>query len=352
MRRFIVTMVVGLVAALLPAVVGSAEPVGPPRVTIKISDTQVAQGSTIRVAGRARPARSQPLKLQANYGRGWRTLERSASSARGRYVFTEKVKTLDRRSYRVCAIGRSATCSRAVTVNVRSTGAKTQPSLRVTGVASEVLMPGERHDISGIASADLVGKAVYLQLATEDEGWSSISEPAVVAEDGTWRLTAPAKQAGRRLPLRVYAPPTRSTHSAWAFVNGITVYGWRYLDRFRELAGWKEHESASVDAVTYPRSVWAAAGYTYFEVNLGRECTTLAASVGLSDTSPATARKTLTVTGDSQELFRQTGVKRGETTEIDVDVTGVSRLRIDDNPENGDAYPAILGNARVLCAFS
>ena len=154
----------------------------------------------------------------------------------------------------------------------------------------------------------------------------------------------------RSLARRVYAPATGTTHAVAIALNPFTVYGWYYLDTFDEVAGGKDEDASTVNGVTYPRSVWAD-DWDYFEVNLGRACKTLTASMGLSDNASTSARETSTITGDSRQLFRKTGVKLGEMTPLSIDVTGILRLRIDDTHESGNDWQIVYGDARVLCAY-
>jgi len=343
-------VVLGLLAALLPAAVSlTAEAAGPHTVYIKVSRSTVSPGATVRISGSVLPKRSRPLKLLMNTGRGWKRVKSTYTTSGGRYSFSHKVKGRSR-SYRVCKIGGSAACSRVVRVTVRAGagGGHSQPSLAVTGVASYELTTDQSYAISGTASADLIGKAVYLQLYS-DSSWSSISAAAVVGAGGAWSISTPASQAGRNLSLRIYAPATGSTYSATAALSPFTVYGWYYLDTFDTVAGYRDEDSTAVNGVTYPRSVWAEDAY--FEVNLSRACKTFVASMGLSDNASTSARETATLTGDSRQLFRKTGVKLGEMTPLTIDVTGILRLRFDDTHESGNDWQVVYGDARVLCAY-
>ena len=356
MRRFVVSVVLGVTAALLPAAVSTpADAAGPHTVFVQISRAKVSSGSTVRIFGSVLPQRSRPLKLLMSTGRGWKPVKTTMTSANGRYSFKHRVKGKTR-VYRVCKIGGSQRCSRTVKVKVRGAGGgggggasgQSQPAISVTSVAAYELTTDQGYSIAGTASADLIGKAVYLQLYSNSE-WSSISAAAVVAPDGTWSIGAPASQAGRNLTLRVYAPATRSTLAASAALSPFTVYGWYYLDTFDAVAGYMDDGSAAINGVTYSRSAWAE--WDYFEINLSRACKTFSAFVGLDDEASTTSRETATITGDSRQLYRKTGVKLGEMTPVTIDVTGILRLRIDDTHETGSNWQVVYGDARVLCAY-
>lgn len=358
-RRIVMLTIAALVFAGLPAIViaGSAEAKVSHKVFVKVNHRVVKKGAKVRIYGSVLPQRSRPLKLMRSYGGKWRAIKQTVTTPGGSYGFTDKVTNKRSRYYRVCKIGGSATCSRAVKVKVRGSKgggggggvSQTQPAITVTGVAAYELTTDGSYDISGTASGDLIGKTVYLQLFA-DSAWSAISSAAYVNADGTWHIVARANQAGRDLALRVYAPATRTTKSAGAGMSPFTVYGWYYLDTYDEVSGDKYSDSIDINGVTYPRSVYADSWDDYFEVNLSRACKTFSASMGFSDSTSSTARDTSIITGDSRELYRMSNVRLGVMTPLSIDITGVLRLRIEQVQDSGSAS-IVYGDARVLCAY-
>jgi hypothetical protein len=345
--------IVGLVLAGLPVAVTAPAQAGPHTVSINVNHKKVAKGAKVRISGAVVPVRARRLKLLMSYGGGWEVVNRTTASAGGKYAFTDRVRNRKTRFYQVCKIGGSAACSKAVRVKVNgSGGSRSKPSLAVTGVAAHELTTDDRYDIAGTASSDLIGKPVYLQLySSDDSSWTSISSAAYVADDGTWQITTPARQAGRTISLRVFAPGTGTTRAASTSAGTFTVYGWYYLDTFSQVAGSAGEASRAINGVTYPRSIFKTGG-GYVEYNLSRACKSLSATVGLDDTSNSAIRVSTWVAGDSTELKRFNNVGLGQANTLSLDVTGILRLRIEATQTAGRGYWWLAyGDAKVLCAY-
>lgn len=349
------TLALLLAAALLATtLVVQASAAGPHTVSIGVSDTSVKVGQKIQISGGVRPARARPLSLQVRYADAWRGIARTMTKSSGRYSFAETPDDARDRYYRVCKIGGSAVCSRAKLVRVQDAPVATQPTISIGSVASYELTTSDSFDIAGAASSDLVGKSVYLQLLNNaDSSWASISSAVTVGSDRTFHFVVPARQAGRDLKLRVFAPATATTKAAQVRTDDFTVFGWVYVDTLNWVENAWNEDPATVNGTTYPRSIYEYNyGDGYGSVDLGRKCKTLNATVGLRDDSSSTAQLSTSVTADSTEISRIDGVGLGESTPINLDITGILRLKFSATKTSGSgSWSLVYGDARVLCAF-
>jgi len=342
------------VALLLSMSFVQATAAEPHTVFISVSDSSVKVGEKVHISGSVLPQHARPLRLEIKYSDAWRKIARTMTTDSGRYSFSHKPSSARDRYYRVCKIGGSAVCSKAKLVRVKPKHPATQPTISIGAVASYELTTEDSYDISGTTSPDLVGKNLYLQLLNNaDSTWSSISEPVAVESGGSFHFFVPARQAGRDLKLRVYAPATSTTKTAHQDTEPFTVYGWVYVDTLDWVEGAWNEGTATVNGTSYPRSVYA---YHWDAdsgaVDLGRKCKTLTATVGLRDDSSSTVQMSTAVTADSTEINRIDGIGLGQSTPISLDITGILRLTFSVTRTSGSGYwYLVYGDARALCAF-
>jgi len=137
----------------------------------------------------------------------------------------------------------------------------------------------------------------------------------------------------------------------------VTVYRWQSLTdvAIRSSSYTYKDRSASINGHRYARVVH---GYNqsqlaegYADWNLGRQCLKLRTAAGLGDASDAAAGATVTLTGDSTQLYTQS-FTLGQSATTTADVTGVFRLTFGWTAANplANTQP-MLGDPEVLCAF-
>lgn len=332
------------------------------KISIGVNSRTITQNSWITISGKVRPALGSVVRVQKKWpGKSWRTIATVPMGADGSYRYSYQVTNTQKRQYRAVApkAGKvAAGTSKAISVTVRPSS-MAGSSVTITGTGPTSITAGQNFQVSGQTSANLAGKRVELQLAGS-AGWSTIGS-AVVAANATFTVAAPAWQAGAGQSVRVFAPQTPTTYASTSGSAAFTVYGWYYLSEMDQLEGSFYTSSTNVNGQTYTKALnrdfyWDNSTSTT-QFDLGRKCIHLAATAGWSDHSAANVIGAGRVYSDSVTVWNSgdmnpSGIKLGTSYPIDVDITGVLRLKLEATYITGsDDATFVFGDARVLCAF-
>lgn len=201
---------------------------------------------------------------------------------------------------------------------------------------------------STVKKSTLVGKIVELEIK-DSETWTPLSNAAVMA-DGSFSLSAPATTAGRAQEVRVMAKATATTLAAVSATVTYNVFGWYFLAERSSVEGDRFTGTTNINGVTYPHTVRPAYSVQY---DLGRKCTRFRAVAGVIDTASSTSVYSAEAFADSVQRWSTTGARLGNSTELDLDLTGALRLRLGSKrgSSSQSAYAFGFGDARVRCAF-
>jgi hypothetical protein len=194
--------------------------------------------------------------------------------------------------------------------------------------------------------------SVVVQVKYEnDKLWKPIGR-AGVKNDGTYSFT---EKPGTRLD-RVYRVVKKTDERATAAKSrerALHVTKWEWLTRMVPSAG--EHFlSAAVLPINgddYAHTLYGDRNTTtgFTEFTLGRNCSTLEVTLGLSDRTETGGRATLQVTGDGIVAYNRT-FDLGQSELKSFDVSNVYRARFDfAQIANTPVTEPALGSARVLC---
>jgi hypothetical protein len=328
------------------------------KVSIKVSARTITQYQYLTISGTAKPAAVKPVIIQQKMAGGkWKNLYTLTTSATGWYSTRNQVMTTKTRQYRVYVpkAGKyKAARSTVIQVTVR-TAPKATSSVAITSTGPLSITAGESFVVNGTTSANLVGKVVQLQLQ-DGTGWSPIGS-ATVAGNATFSVTGPALQAGASKVVRVYAPGTASTYDSASAAVGFVVYGWYYLSELNTVEGGMGKGTATISGQYFPKSVskdfYSGGSPTSGQYDLGRKCTTFAATVGWDDSSHSSSVGDASVYKDTVTAWTRTGIPLGTTVPMSIDITGALRLKVEARRTSATWVDSSMafGDARIRCAF-
>ena len=89
---------------------------------------------------------------------------------------------------------------------------------------------------------------------------------------------------------------------------------------------------------------------SYAEYTLGRRCTQLRTTIGLTDRTPSGGTGSVAISADGTGLFSQ-AFGLGTSVEQVLPVSGVYRLRVDFTQTSATPTEPALGAHQVLCAM-
>lgn len=338
------------------------------RVSLKTTTPWVRKGGTIALKGRVKGTRGRTRVtiFQRKIGqRGWGVEAVKRTTRKGRFSHREGL-TKGSRHYKACAKGR---CSRKILVRQGKPPTPPPPPPPVkqdTAVAVDALPvtsidAGQTLNLSGSASGNINGGTVYVQAYDAgSSSWGSVGSAVVTA--GRWSASVTISTAGRAIPLRAYFPGDPGLKESASASHNLTVFGWYFFYDEGPLdsvaGGWNSFNTTTINTNVFPRSVamepdsWSS-DLAAAEFNLNRSCTTFQASAGLSDDTSDTARKfNMVIKGDSVTKYTKTGISYAAPVPIDIDISGILRLRVEADQTAGRSYGLLwLGDARVRCAF-
>lgn len=328
------------------------------RVTISATPEWVKKGGIVTLTGTVKGVRGRvPVTIfQKTKGKSWVVEAVKRTSRKGRFTHREDVKSGDR-TYKACV---KRACD-TVLVHMGQQPKETT-AVSITGQSASTVEAGQAFTVAGAASRNLDGRTVEVQAyQAAAESWGVIGS-AVVA-NGAWTSTTSLSTAGKSVPVRVAFPGGVGLKDSTSAAVSMTVYGWYYLsDRDRVDSLRFDDGSAFIAGTPYSHSVFNSSDFwweakPWGEWNLSYSCTTFDASIGLDDESETGFKVGFRSWADSVERSHGIMTTGQAPTRVTFDVTGVFRLRLQDeyvagSSGSGSGYGwGVWGDARVLCAF-
>jgi hypothetical protein len=241
------------------------------------------------------------------------------------------------------------------------TAIKHVPTKANTGA---VVVAGDKADLKGKASSNLVGKRLSVQIKN-GSAWAALPGGGTVSRDRAFsiRITVDTSSAGARTFRVVFA----GTSALKGSTSSRSTTVWRWLPLV-QLPVSSTEGSSDVDAAASPHTDLTVKGKRYASLlagdvptggtgaatfDLGRHCRTFRSIIGLTDGSPAAASIAYSVYfGDVAQIAPT--LKRGQTRTIDLAMSKVSKLVLrNTEPDPFTAFdgPTVAAwpTARVLC---
>lgn len=236
-----------------------------------------------------------------------------------------------------------------------SEGSRAQAALTLTTSTEGAIESGTAVDFAGRAPKGLRGEQIDLQLKVRAKAkWKTVAQPTV-EDDRTWSATAVARGSKKNF-WRVIGSSGKKNFASEVLSHA--VYSWRYLSTDYETVegdgGWRwDFGPFDINGQSYEKSVGAMVYYSGTrtnQYNLSRRCVTFRSSNGLDDEATTASRVTAATFADEAELWRKSGISLGSVAPVELDITGVLRLKLESTrtSSDGDGY-MVWGNARVLC---
>jgi hypothetical protein len=200
-----------------------------------------------------------------------------------------------------------------------------------------------------------VGAPVTLQLKYDDqEKWKTIDHGRLNAKG---KVTFKDKASSPRVrKYRVVKPADGKASAGRGATEKVFVFGWRDLTSIPAATASNMYkiDSLKMNGVAYPRSIRSSIGYPppgntgSIDYNLNRGCKAFRGTVGLDDTSPASATATIQLSADGAQRYSGSFALT-QSAGVAFDVTKVFRLTIA-TATTGNGFAA-MGTPQVLCSF-
>lgn len=258
----------------------------------------------------------------------------------------------------------------AASLGVEASAAQAKQKLTITDTGPVIVDAGDRVWVSGTATAGLKQRSVVLQQKV-GSSWKAVGKSRVKS-NGTFRVGGTASRGGFEIPFRVKAVKAGAKPAVTSSRSKFTVYDWYPLTSLTPVTSpevnarsvnFEKVGSVNVDGQAYGSS-WASrysadgfdgleSGQGTFELTTG--CTTFTSTIGVNDGAGANASWQFLVYLDGNETNYEYKTK-GESEEIEVDVTAVNRLRLANNrltgPVGDESYAgdAVWAGGRIKCA--
>ena len=182
----------------------------------------------------------------------------------------------------------------------------------------------------------------------------------------TWRKTGTAKvkrtgryrfvdtiQTARSRAYRVVKPAGDGLRRGTSRQVEVTVHAWQDLGGRTPSAesGTQVEHGVPINGVTHRTAILGetTSRASYLEYTLGRRCTQLRTTIGLTDRTPSGGTGTVAISADGTSLFSQ-AFGLGSSVDQVLAVGGVYRLRVDLTQTSATVTEPALGTAQVLCA--
>jgi hypothetical protein len=198
------------------------------------------------------------------------------------------------------------------------------------------------------------GAAVTLQVRYQDQKrWKTIGHGRL---NGKSKVTFKDKVGSvRERRYRVVKPAGDNRGAGQGSTPKVTVFGWRTLTSLDTVfaVGMFETAQVTLGGTSYPDSITSfnnvpPPGPNHIDYNLNRDCKTLEARYGLSDSSPSTSTASLSLVADNVATFSGSyGLTQSQL--VTTDVTNVFRITVNSTVTGGGI--AAVGSPRVLCSF-
>jgi NPCBM/NEW2 domain-containing protein len=208
--------------------------------------------------------------------------------------------------------------------------------------------------IKATVSPAAPGASVTLQVRYQDQKrWKTLDHGRL---NGSGKVTFKDKVGSvRERRYRVVKPAGAGHGAGQGTTPKVTVFGWRTLTSLNPVfaVGMFETSQVTVGGTSYPDSVASSSSVTppgpnHIDYNLNRDCKSLEARYGLSDSSPSTGTASLTLLADDVSKYTGTfGLTQSAL--VTTDITNVFRITVNSTVTNGGI--AVVASPRVLCSF-
>ena len=209
--------------------------------------------------------------------------------------------------------------------------------------------------IKATVSPAAPGSAVTLQVKYQDKKkWKTIEHGRL---NRSSKITFKDKVGSvRERRYRVVKPAGAGRGAGQGTAPKVTVFGWRDLTSIPAAtsSNVQKVDTLTINGVAYPKSLRSYIGYPppgntgSIEYNLNRDCKAFRGTVGVADSSPASATATIQLSTDSTPRYSGSFALT-QAAAVAFDVTKVFRLSIATSTTgNGQAA---VGTPQVLCSF-
>lgn len=239
-----------------------------------------------------------------------------------------------------------ATPAVATTPETSSPGARAAEPAITIAAKSTVVQRGKKVVITGEVTSKKVTK-VALQQKRKGTSWRT-QATATVKSDGSYRLKDKTTTAVIR-KYRVVSAAGPKQRSAKVTVG---VYEWKDLTKLkhRAFSGWSIEKSVQINATAYGPAFrgWGSPNTAPLaDYNVNRNCVSLRARFGLSDTSDLAGRATITVLGDDVPAYSKSfGITQSEY--VTVPLASPFRVGLTFTVENAGGLPTAPGAVPVV----
>ena len=196
------------------------------------------------------------------------------------------------------------------------------------------------------------GSQVLVQVQYEKTNAWVKAGTAKVKGDGTYRFVDKPKTTRDRV-YRVVKHADKLAKQDKSRERALHVIGWSWLTDLIPSATENVFKAATmpINGDDYAHTLYVDRAFTtgFTEFTLGRDCTSLEATYGLSDRTETGGRAAISVSSDGVGVYSRT-FDLGQSELVTTDVTGVYRIRLDFAQVAGTppTEPS-AGAGRVLC---
>ena len=250
----------------------------------------------------------------------------------------------------------AAPATAAPTSHTTSTNAA-KPAYAVTmQVSRKTIVKGEKLVIRGKVQprATARGEVVVVQAQYADrKSWTKVGT-ARINRTGRYRYVDTI-QTDRNRSYRVVKKAGDGLARATSTASPVTVYAWQSLLDLPTSAavGTVRAYQVPINGVTHSLGIvgLTSSPTSYAEWTLGRRCTELRTTAGLTDRTPSGGTGSVAIAADGTSLLNQ-AFTLGSSVEKSFSVSGVYRLRVDFAQTNNVVTEPALGDPEVLCTQS
>jgi hypothetical protein len=218
--------------------------------------------------------------------------------------------------------------------------------------ASDAVQNEDKITLSGKVTPKAPGAQVTIQIQYEGKtAWKSIGTTKV-KKDGTYSYSdKPTSRLDRS--YRVVKPADKNGSKGTSKARNVEVFGWDWLNEKTTSANVNVISTYAmpINGADYRNTLYVDRTKTsgYSEWTLGRKCTELRATFGLSDRTETGGKATIKATTDGTAVYVR-AFSLGESEAKTIDVTDVYRVRLDfwQTPMTPVTEPS-AGAAKVLC---
>lgn len=197
------------------------------------------------------------------------------------------------------------------------------------------------------------GEKVVLQKRYAGEKRWIDETSAKLKKSGAFKLVDDIKSIDAR-SYRVFKPGSKGVKPGYSPILDVTAYRWSWLTDLPQRTATElvETWSVSIDATEYTHSLAATTAGTsgLIDYNLGRKCTRMTGTFGITDNADLATSVSIGVTGDGAALYSGSFTVGHAVTQT-IGLRDVFRLGINYNKPGTGAGQAAVGGPKVLCSF-